>query len=187
MARKCLSVCAYHACICKLFENADSFTVANPLSISHVSSSTNGVDCTFHGIDNSVTTVNGAGSVDVGPPQTQVSGSCHKLWRRDNSVSITFIGAADAKFEQAFPIDGSAVQICKSAHLHQDADGICFEGKRLTSTANPLSISHIEIDTAGVSCIFNGVDNSVTSVTGPATVDVGPPQTQVKGTCWATH
>ena len=126
MALKCLSVCAYHACICKLFENAEAFTVANPLSISHVVSSTNGVDCTFHGIDNSVTTVNGAESVDVGPPQTQVSGSCHQLWRRDNAVSITFIGAAAARFEQAFPIDGSAVQICKSPHLHQDEHGYLF-------------------------------------------------------------
>lgn len=121
MALKCLSVCAYHGRICKFFENADSFTVANPLSISHISSSTNGVDCTFNGIDNSVTTVNGAESVDVGPPQTQVSGSCQNLGRRDNSVSVTFIGAADANFEQVFPIDGSAVQICKSTHLHQDA------------------------------------------------------------------
>lgn len=35
--------------------------------------------CTFHGIDNSVTTVSGAELVDVGPPQTQVSGSCQSI------------------------------------------------------------------------------------------------------------
>ncbi|KAJ5157152.1 uncharacterized protein N7482_008252 [Penicillium canariense] len=123
-------------------------SITNPLSISHIASSTNGIDCTFHGIDNSVTTVNGAESVDTQP--------------RGNTVSVTFIGAADAKFEQVLPTDGSAVQI-----------------------TNPLSISHIEIDAAGVSCTFRGIDHSVTSVTGPATVDVGPPQTQIEGTCRA--
>lgn len=56
---------------------------------------------------------------------------------------------------------------------------------RLTEIGNPLSISHIELEAAGVTCDFNGVDGSFTSVTGPATVDVGPPQTQVEGRCWA--
>lgn len=55
----------------------------------------------------------------------------------------------------------------------------------LTAIGNPLSISHIQINQAGVSCTFNGIDNSVTSLTGPATVDVGPPQTQIEGTCHA--
>lgn len=59
------------------------------------------------------------------------------------------------------------------------------ESEILTSLANPLSISHIEIDATGASCTFRGVDQSVTTVTGPATVDVGPPQTQIEGTCWA--
>lgn len=59
------------------------------------------------------------------------------------------------------------------------------ESGKLTSLANPLSISHIEIDASGVSCTFKGVDQSVTTVTGPATVDVGPPQTQIEGTCSA--
>ncbi|KAJ5911656.1 uncharacterized protein N7473_000959 [Penicillium subrubescens] len=136
-------------------------SITNPLSISHISSGTNGVSCTFHGIDNSDTTVNGAQTVDVGPPQTQVYGSCH-LNGESPQVSVSFIGAADAQFSQSFPVDGSSVQI-----------------------TNPLSISHIEINSAGASCVFKGIDNSVTTVTGPATVDVGPPQTQVQGTCSA--
>ncbi|GLI77490.1 hypothetical protein PoHVEF18_005780 [Penicillium ochrochloron] len=127
-------------------------SITNPLSISHIASSTNGVSCTFHGIDNSDTTVNGAQTVDVGPPQTQVHGSCH-LSGGSPQVSVSFIGAADAQFSQSFPVDGSSVQI--------------------------------KIDSAGASCVFKGIDNSVTTVTGPATVDVGPPQTQVQGTCSA--
>ncbi|KAJ5386773.1 hypothetical protein N7509_009314 [Penicillium cosmopolitanum] len=140
----------------------------NVLSISHITSSTNGVTCTFEGVDNSVTSLSGAGSVDVGPPQTQVSGHCSKLWRRNaqpqrrNTVFVTFEGAADAEFSQHFPTDGTPTKIW-----------------------NPLSISHIQINQAGVSCTFNGIDNSVTSLTGPATVDVGPPQTQIEGTCHA--
>ena len=50
----------------------------NPLSISHIKSE-GGATCTFFGIDGSVTTVVGAQTVDVGPPQTQVSGSCLAL------------------------------------------------------------------------------------------------------------
>ncbi|CAI7591965.1 unnamed protein product [Penicillium manginii] len=143
-------------------------TITNVLSISHITSNTNGVTCTFEGIDNSVTSLSGAGSVDVGPPQTQVSGHCSKLWRRNaqpqrrNAVLVTFEGAADAEFNQYFPTDGTPTKIW-----------------------NPLSISHININEAGVSCTFNGIDNSVTSLTGPATVDVGPPQTQIEGTCHA--
>jgi hypothetical protein len=97
--------------------------LANPLSISHIASSTNGVSCTFHGIDNSDTTVNGAQTVDVGPPQTQVHGSCH-LSGGSPQVSVSFIGAADAQFSQSFPVDGSSVQISKSTHSNDDGKGI---------------------------------------------------------------
>lgn len=48
---------------------------ANPLSISHITS-LGGATCSFVGIDGSHTVVVGAQTVDVGPPQTQVSGSC---------------------------------------------------------------------------------------------------------------
>jgi hypothetical protein len=54
-----------------------SFT-ANPLSISQISSVGGGF-CTFFGIDGSETTVVGAQTVPVGPPQTQVSGVCDIL------------------------------------------------------------------------------------------------------------
>ncbi|KAL5361680.1 hypothetical protein BJX96DRAFT_152553 [Aspergillus floccosus] len=50
-------------------------TLNDVLSISKISS-TGGATCTFHGVDGSVTTVNGAQTVDVGPPQTQTWGTC---------------------------------------------------------------------------------------------------------------
>ncbi|MCJ1400075.1 hypothetical protein MMC11_003278 [Xylographa trunciseda] len=54
------------------------FYITNPLSISHIKSD-GGASCTFFGVDNSVTSVYGAETVDVGPPQTQVSGICSPL------------------------------------------------------------------------------------------------------------
>ncbi|KAJ5601105.1 hypothetical protein N7510_010639 [Penicillium lagena] len=150
-------------------------TISNVLSISHISSDTAGVQCAFNGIDHSVTAVNGAETVDVGPPQTQVSGSCQPLGSGPNppmpapqpqpvggQVQVTFIGAANAQFVQSFPTNGQAMQI-----------------------TNPLSISHIELDTQGVDCIFEGIDHSVTAVNGAQLVDVGPPQTQLSGSCMA--
>ena len=47
----------------------------DPLSISHIEV-VDGVFCTFNGIDGSITVVQGPDTVDVGPPQTQVSGQC---------------------------------------------------------------------------------------------------------------
>lgn len=94
---------------------------ANPLSISHISSSSPGITCTFNGIDHGTTTVVGAETVDVGPPQTQIQGSCSvgstppsPPVQRDPSghhVLITFIGAANAQFTQSFSIDGAGTQI----------------------------------------------------------------------------
>lgn len=55
--------------------------------------------------------------------------------------------------------------------------------KALISIVNPLSISHIQTNTEGVTCVFNGIDHSVTTVIGTQLVDVGPPQTQVSGSC----
>lgn len=89
---------------------------ANPLSISKISSNTNLVECSFTGVDGSFTTVDGAVWTDVGPPQTQVSGTCVKLSsqrRRSNDVVITFIGAAGAEFTQKFPIDDTVRKISK--------------------------------------------------------------------------
>ncbi|PYI09717.1 hypothetical protein BO78DRAFT_394637 [Aspergillus sclerotiicarbonarius CBS 121057] len=145
--------------------------ITNPLSISHIYDGTKGTVCTFDGIDHSVTTVAGVSQVDVGPPQTQVQGSCH--WGSTargypdhpqpptGEVLITFIGAANAQFQQSFPTNGASTQI-----------------------TNPLSISHIASGTSRVHCTFNGIDHSVTAVNGAQTVDVGPPQTQVSGACY---
>jgi len=58
--------------------DGSGFTISNPLSISKISSE-GGASCTFFGIDGSSTTVVGANTVDVGPPQTQTSGSCLAL------------------------------------------------------------------------------------------------------------
>jgi hypothetical protein len=144
--------------------------ITNPLSISHIASSVPGIACTFTGVDHGTTTVTGAETVDVGPPQTQVQGSCQvgstppsppvQPGPVGDEVLITFIGAANAQFTQSFPIDGASVQI-----------------------SNPLSISHIMSNTAGAACTFDGIDHSVTMVSGAQTVDVGPPQTQVSGSC----
>ncbi|KAH8647448.1 hypothetical protein BGZ60DRAFT_535334 [Tricladium varicosporioides] len=51
------------------------FTITNPLSISHIQS-LGGATCSFFGIDESHTIIVGAQTVDVGPPQTQILGSC---------------------------------------------------------------------------------------------------------------
>ncbi|KAJ6190999.1 hypothetical protein N7519_001020 [Penicillium mononematosum] len=149
-------------------------SIENPLSVSHISSNTAGVQCTFNGIDHSVTVVNGVQWVDVGPPQTQVTGSCQVQGSGSSptppstpstdptgdNVHVTFMGAADAQFTQSFPSNGEWIEI-----------------------VNPLSISHIQTNTEGVTCVFNGIDHSVTTVVGTQLVDVGPPQTQVSGSC----
>ncbi|KAJ5281686.1 hypothetical protein N7478_007058 [Penicillium angulare] len=136
---------------------------ANPLSISKISSNTANIECTFTGINNSHTTVYGIAEVDVGPPQAQVTGTCRQLpshRRRSDNILVTFIGAGDADFIQELPTDRSYQLI-----------------------NNVFSVSHIEVDD-DVSCRFDGVDGSVTTITGPSTVDVGPPQTQKGGSCW---
>ncbi|KAJ5473155.1 hypothetical protein N7475_002721 [Penicillium sp. IBT 31633x] len=157
--------------------DGSTVSIGNPLSISHISSSTAGIQCTFNGIDHSVTMVHGAQWVDVGPPQTQVTGSCQTQESdsppappatpptpptppAEDQVHVTFFGAADAQFSQSFPMTGELVKI-----------------------TNPLSISHITTGTEGITCTFNGIDHSVTAVTGTQLVDVGPPQTQVSGSC----
>jgi hypothetical protein len=102
-------------CLCSHIEGLELLTLSdNPLSISKISSNTNLVECSFTGVDGSFTTVDGAVSSDVGPPQTQVSGTCFKLQsqrRRSRDVAITFIGAAGAQFTQSFPIDDTVQTI----------------------------------------------------------------------------
>jgi hypothetical protein len=92
-------------------------------------------------------------------------------------VSVIFIGAADAQFEQSFPVNGEWISISMSIYT-----SLLFLHKLLTRIANPLSISHIQSTTAGVTCVFNGIDQSLTTVS-DGLVDVGPPQTQVSGSC----
>jgi len=76
-------------------------------------------------------------------------------------VRVTFTGAADGSFTQYFSSNGGI------EYIH-----------------NHLSVSKISV--AGhVSCTFYGIDGSVTSVKGGTTSDVGPPQTQVNGQCYA--
>ncbi|KAJ5792489.1 uncharacterized protein N7503_008467 [Penicillium pulvis] len=160
--------------------DGSTVSISDVLSISHISSADASVQCTFHGIDNGVTTVSGAELVDVGPPQTQISGSCSATGssgsttppsnppsgnnggqgESSGNIEVVFIGAANAEFTQSFPVNGQATQI-----------------------SNVLSISHIELTTGGVMCTFHGIDNSVTTVSGAELVDVGPPQTQVSGSC----
>ena len=50
----------------------------NPLSVSSISitDDSTGVTCTFFGIDGSTTIVSFGETVDVGPPQAQVSAVC---------------------------------------------------------------------------------------------------------------
>ncbi|OJJ78843.1 uncharacterized protein ASPGLDRAFT_53272 [Aspergillus glaucus CBS 516.65] len=61
------------------FKTDGTYTaINNVLSISKISVPA-GVKCTFHGIDGGVTKVSDRAVVDVGPPQTQVSGACWNL------------------------------------------------------------------------------------------------------------
>ncbi|KAH8743360.1 hypothetical protein BGZ57DRAFT_349759 [Hyaloscypha finlandica] len=76
-------------------------------------------------------------------------------------AQITFISAADAQFTESVLADGSKFYI-----------------------NNPLSISHIHSE-GGATCSFDGIDGGHTVVVGRQTVDVGPPQTQISGSCLA--
>ncbi|MCJ1456513.1 hypothetical protein MMC28_006874 [Mycoblastus sanguinarius] len=60
-----------------LAEPADGsiFEVDNALSVSTITSA-GGAVCTIYGADGSATTIVGSQTVNVGPPQTQVSGAC---------------------------------------------------------------------------------------------------------------
>lgn len=65
-----------------------TFIVGNQLSISHIKNGDPDASCTFYGIDGSVTTVKGAKTEDVGPPQTQTSGVCHPLPKEGSHITI---------------------------------------------------------------------------------------------------
>ncbi|KAL8939087.1 MAG: hypothetical protein Q9211_002900 [Gyalolechia sp. 1 TL-2023] len=81
---------------------------------------------------------------------------------RQFQAQITFFGAdPDAFFSLSVPTDGSAFPI-----------------------NNPLSVSKIR-SLGGATCGFTGVDGTRVVVVGAQTVDVGPPQAQISGSCLA--
>ncbi|KAH7372123.1 hypothetical protein BKA64DRAFT_610245 [Cadophora sp. MPI-SDFR-AT-0126] len=83
------------------------------------------------------------------------------LENRQFEAQITFIGAADASFSLSVPTDGTVFPI-----------------------TNDLSVSKIA-SLGGATCAFDGVDGSHTIIVGAQTVDVGPPQVLVSGSCRA--
>ncbi|KUJ08296.1 uncharacterized protein LY89DRAFT_725197 [Mollisia scopiformis] len=80
---------------------------------------------------------------------------------RQFQAQLTFYGAAGASYSLSVPADASEFYI-----------------------DNPLSVSKISLE-GGASCGIKGIDGSETVVVGANTVDVGPPQTQVSGSCLA--
>lgn len=91
---------------------------------------------------------------------------------------ITFQGAAGAQFTLSVPTDGTTFSIGKFSLPSQSVN--CSS----EAVDNALSISHI-VSEGGATCGFHGIDGSETTVVGAQTVDVGPPQTQVWGSCLA--
>ena len=93
----------------------------NALSISHIiSASTNPGTCTFFGVDGSVTTVSPGAEVNVGPPQTQLSGRCcsssSTLKPRQTVVAdVTFSGAGPnpPTYTEVFVANGTPQPIGK--------------------------------------------------------------------------
>ncbi|CZR63578.1 uncharacterized protein PAC_13475 [Phialocephala subalpina] len=81
--------------------------------------------------------------------------------KRQFEAQLTFYGAAGASYTLSVPTDASEFTI-----------------------SNPLSISKIEL-AGGATCGIWGIDGSNTVIVGAHTVDVGPPQTQIGGSCLA--
>lgn len=73
---------------------------------------------------------------------------------RDNSIIVTFIGAAGAQFTQPIPFDST-----------------------FTPVLNDLSISHIATAGGPVACF--GINGSINKFPSAGYADVGPPQTIV--------
>lgn len=73
---------------------------------------------------------------------------------RDNTITVTLIGAAGAQYSIGIPFDST-----------------------FTPTNNALSISHIATSSGPVACF--GVDGSINKFPGAGYADVGPPQTIV--------
>jgi len=73
---------------------------------------------------------------------------------RDNTITVTFIGAAGAQFSQPIAFDST-----------------------FTPVTNDLSISHIATSGGPVACF--GIDGSINTFPGAGYADVGPPQSIV--------
>ncbi|KAL8653768.1 MAG: hypothetical protein Q9210_001904 [Variospora velana] len=101
---------------------------------------------------------------------------------RQFQAQITFIGAADGSFTQSVPTDGSLFTIRPSSS--PASMFLQTSVANLISAANPLSVSKISSQ-GGATCGFSGIDGSLTVLVGAQTVDVGPPQTQISGSCRA--
>ena len=121
---------------------------------------------------------------------------------REPEVTLTFEGAADASYTLIEPADGSIFYIGIQPAPFSDSTLLATTNDALsrllrtfllkfprtcirltcTITDNPLSVSHISLD-GNAACTLHGIDDSVTTVTDGETVDVGPPQTQIWGTC----
>jgi hypothetical protein len=100
---------------------------------------------------------------------------------RQSSVTITFYAAA-AEFTQSFPTDGSTQPISMwHSFVSEDKPSLT-----IMILANNLSVNLIEGGAAGITCTFDGINGSVTTVVGTETEPVGPPQTQISGSCAAS-
>ena len=104
---------------------------------------------------------------------------------RQFQVSITFHGAGGASYSQQFPADNSVHTICTFPFIPSSALGhafLCYAQGSNDITANPLAVSSIS-SVGGGFCTFSGAQGSSTVVFGEQTVPVGPPQTQIRGSC----
>ena len=94
--------------------------------------------------------------------------------RQEFQVGITFIGEGSTYFQQ-FPTDDQPYPIGTSSFLSLNLDTYPFPD-------NPLIVSQIS-SVGGGFCTFSGLNGSSTVVYGEETVDVVPPQAQIRGDC----
>lgn len=108
-------------------------------------------------------------------------------------VSVTFEGATpEAQFTQSVPTN---VEFSISTFFYVPLLAPLIVSAHETFLTglidNPLSISHIQVGSpyggCSTDCTFYGIDGSVTQIYGAGFSDVGPPQTQVSGYCYATY
>lgn len=104
------------------------------------------------------------------------------LEARNPKLVLTFQGATpEASYTVEPPSDGTLFAI---STLSSPPFSTSFAKFYLNVSADhpEISVSHITLFGAG-QCTIDGVDGSKTTVRISQTVDVGPPQVQVSGTC----